>query len=78
MTMSTDEMSRHYTGHAGCPTCNGGDGMVNVGRGHLAYCLRHRVTWWIGHNLFSGWQDESEDEQRARFDGLGLGEFDEH
>jgi len=50
--------------------------MVNVGKGHWAFCSEHRKTWTIGSNLFSNWKDQTEDEQRARYDEIGLGDFE--
>lgn len=59
----------------GCPQCANSDGCVNVGKGHWFYCLEHRVKWFAGSNLFSSWRDETEAEQRARYDEIGLGDF---
>lgn len=42
----------------GCPACAGNDGFLNVERNHFMVCHAHRVRWWIGSNLFSGWRDE--------------------
>lgn len=54
----------------GCSDCGDVDGYVNAGRTHRAYCLAHKTSWIVGSNLFSGWQDETEDEQRAKWDGV--------
>lgn len=53
-----------------CPECGGCDGYVNAGRTHRAYCLAHKASWLVGSNLFSGWKDETEDEQRAKWDAV--------
>ena len=45
-----------------CPECNGITDVLNIGRNHWAYCDTHRITWWIGSNLFSSWHNESEDD----------------
>jgi hypothetical protein len=31
------------------------------------YCTEHRVSWIFGANLFSGWRDETEEEQREKY-----------
>ena len=59
-----------------CPTCHKHDGYVNVGGGHWFLCNEHRVMWFIGANLFSSWRDETEEEQRATFERLGLEAFE--
>lgn len=51
----------------GCPECGRNDGHHNVGAGHWGLCHQHRTRWFIGANLFSGWREESEAEQRAQF-----------
>ncbi len=61
--------------HGGCPTCQGNDGYINIGRGHWFYCAEHRVCWFTGSNLFSSWRDETEAEQRATYDRLGFDTF---
>ena len=49
-----------------CPVCNRtASRMVNFGRDHWMVCLRDRTRWFIGENLFSGWREESEAQQRA-------------
>ena len=51
----------------GCPTCGKNDGYVNAGSTHVFYCTEHRVSWIFGANLFSGWRDETEEEQREKY-----------
>jgi hypothetical protein len=63
----------HYWGV--CPECGHRDGYLNVGKGHWLYCREHRIRWFIGSNLFSNWKDETEDEQRAKYDALDFGDF---
>lgn len=55
---------------SGCPRCppgNGPDDIYNLGPRHVGACHAHRVVWAIGSNLFSGWRDETEEKQRARW-----------
>jgi hypothetical protein len=58
-----------------CPECGQHRDFVHIGRGHWGYCPDCRCMWMFGSNLFSSWRDESEAEQRARYDDLGLGEY---
>jgi hypothetical protein len=51
----------------GCPTCHTTDGYLNAGRGHWFVCDEHQVMWYVGSNLFSSWQRETEEEQRAKW-----------
>ena len=37
----------------------------NVHRVHWMACDEHRVKWWIGSNLFSGWRHEDEGKWEA-------------
>jgi len=41
-----------------CPECGHAGQILNVGREHYGVCHEHKVSWHIGSNLFSGWQDE--------------------
>jgi hypothetical protein len=66
---------QHYWGV--CPVCHKTDGFANAGRTHIFFCREHRTRWVIGSNLFSCWRDETEEEQRALYDRLELGEFEE-
>ena len=59
----------------GCPSCGASYGIVNVGRGHWGYCSEHRAKWHIGSSLFSSWRMQTEDEQRAIYNKIGLGDF---
>jgi hypothetical protein len=58
-----------------CPTCHQTEGCLNIGRGHWGFCKEHRVKWFFGENLLSGWRDETEAFQRKRYDDLGFGDF---
>jgi hypothetical protein len=51
----------------GCPKCGRNDGLFNAGRAHWFVCHEHKVTWTVGTNLFSGWRDETEAEQREKW-----------
>jgi len=51
-------------------------GMYNVGRGHWYYCRPHRLTWRVGVNIFSSWREQTEEQQRAIFDALGMESFE--
>lgn len=59
-----------------CPECGRSDGYTNTGKVHWGYCARHKAMWLIGVNLFSSWMDETEQEQRAAFDAIGMAEFE--
>jgi hypothetical protein len=61
--------------HSGCPECGLFDGSLYIGRGEWAYCLEHRTKWMDGVNLTGGWRHEAEDEQRAEYERIGLGDF---
>jgi hypothetical protein len=55
-----------------CPHCLNHDGYVNIGDGHWFYCTEHRTIWCAGFNLLSSWRDQTEQEQRAIHEALGL------
>ena len=55
-----------------CPECGVASPYVNVGRVHIGFCQHCGVSWYIGANLFSGWKEETEDEQRAAWAAAGL------
>ena len=58
--------TEYYFG--GCPHCGNQDGFLNDGPDHWIVCDRHKVKWYVGSNLFSGWQEEGEEtRQRNRF-----------
>lgn len=49
-------------GHFGlCPRCQRHDGYVNIGCEHWFHCDKCRTKWCVGANLFSSWQDETQD-----------------
>ena len=68
--MAIDLSEALLSGRAGCPECNGGDGMINIGKSHWCYCNKCKVQWCIGSNLFSSWREETVAEQRARYHAL--------
>jgi hypothetical protein len=45
----------------GCPECGGSDFYFNIQRDHYCTCDKHKTVWYIGSNLFSAWQDESDE-----------------
>ena len=47
-----------------CPVCERTPSFVNVKRAHANVCTHCNVFWWIGANLFSSWQHETEDDWR--------------
>jgi len=74
----------HHEHFAECPKCKEENrdyskrdvGMYNVGRGHWYYCKPHKLTWCVGSNLFSSWRDQTEEQQRAIYDALGMESFE--
>jgi hypothetical protein len=60
-----------------CPICHRNDGYTNAGRSHWFFCKEHQKKWCGGINLFSSCREETEAEQRALFDKIGLGNFEE-
>jgi hypothetical protein len=58
-----------------CPKCKKYDGCLNVGPGHWYFCKEHRLRWFVGSNLFSSWRDETEAEQRRRYEKLGFDRY---
>jgi hypothetical protein len=50
---------------------------LNIGRSHWFFCERHRTRWCAGFNLFSTWQDQTEDEQRAKYEEIDFGAYRE-
>lgn len=45
-----------------CPECGTNDGYLNVGRNHWFKCDKCKTKWCVGSNLFSSWQDQTEEE----------------
>jgi hypothetical protein len=58
-----------------CPRCGKNDGYINVGQGHWFFCKEHKVRWFVGLNLYPGWQYETREEQERVYNELGFGEF---
>ena len=50
-----------WTQHFGCcPICHKEPIVLNLGSDHWAMCVRHRVIWCLGSNLFSSWHKENQ------------------
>ena len=47
-----------------CPLCERAPQYVNVRKAHANLCVHCKVFWWIGENLFSSYQGESEADWR--------------
>jgi hypothetical protein len=63
---AAQDMSDEEFHHFGvCPTCHRGNTYTKTGKTHVFFCEEHKVFWVAGVNLFSSWQHETEDEQRA-------------
>lgn len=45
-----------------CPHCHREPEYVNVCKENYAICSDHKVFWWIGHGIFSSWQEETEED----------------
>jgi hypothetical protein len=45
-----------------CPACGSHDGFVNIGKNHFFVCHQHKHAWNVGWNLFSCWQEETEED----------------
>jgi hypothetical protein len=48
---------------------------TNAGKTHRFYCTEHKTSWVGGVNLMSTWQGETEEEQRAAWDRIGLDNY---
>ncbi len=49
-----------------CPLClQGGTVMITVGRDHWAICEPDKTRWWVGSNLFSAPQEQTEEQYEA-------------
>lgn len=60
---SSHDLPLHYFGC--CPRCHQEGRMIHVGRVEWCICEEHKIAWWIGSNLFSGWRDLTEEEHEA-------------
>ena len=65
--MTNQGTRNHFWGCPHCPLDRGPENIYNAGKSHQAACHTHRTTWWLGSNLFSGWKEETEEEQRERW-----------
>jgi len=69
---------QQYDGYFGrCPLCNNTDGYVNVESSHWFFCSERKVMWCAGANVFSSWQNETEEEQKRNWDQLGLDKYEQ-
>ena len=73
----TPVIDRQGDGFGLCPHCHRMDGYANAGRSHRAYCKKHKVSWVFGANLVDSWKDQTEEEQRAIWAGIGLNTFED-
>jgi hypothetical protein len=49
-----------YSAHCGvCPDCGKSDGFVNLGKEHWFICRDHKTKWFVGVNLFEGWENQT-------------------
>jgi hypothetical protein len=75
MTMTTEAQQNADDYFGVCPQCGKRDGCLNVGRTHWSYCKEHKTKWFAGSNMWSSWRDETLEEQRRKYDEVGLGDF---
>ena len=75
-------MSEEQNQFGECPECGKNDGYRNVYKHHFFFCDEHRFVWLAGTNLFSSWQEETEEDWRASWEHLkgyrvtdGYGEY---
>ncbi|MDB5637760.1 MAG: hypothetical protein JWP51_2668 [Bradyrhizobium sp.] len=54
----------------GCPICHMTNGFLNSGSEHWFVCDVHRVKWYVGSNLFSGWREETAEQRFRSLDKL--------
>jgi hypothetical protein len=54
------KLPRYTPYFGGCPVCWQQQGVLNVGRAHLACCHTHKKYWYVGSNVFSAWREETE------------------
>ena len=54
-----------------CPRCSRNDGYINLGREHWQVCHKHKVRWCIGSNLFSSWENETQQDQARNRHRIG-------
>jgi hypothetical protein len=59
-----------------CPRCHKTNGFINIGRSHWMHCRKHRTKWLIGSNLFSSWRYQTEGEQRAQYEAMDFGSYE--
>lgn len=55
--------SEHDFWAGGCPVCcKPSTDILNIRKNHWATCHEHQVCWSVGYNLFSSWQEETEED----------------
>lgn len=54
---------RYWEG--GCPECGSEGSLVHVYSAQWVVCHEHRLAWYIGDNLYSGWRNLQPDEHEA-------------
>jgi len=58
-----------------CSVCGGENGHLNVYKDHYFFCRKHKKCWYVGSNLISGWQDETQEIWKEN--AVKLKEFEE-
>jgi hypothetical protein len=53
-----------------CPICRETDGCRNLHKDHWFFCEQHKVKWFAGSNLMSGWVYETEEDWRRNAEKL--------
>lgn len=67
------EREGYYFGHCMVPEhdnycCNVKFKGDSVGKNHFMYCEECKICWYIGRNLFSSWQDETEEDWKENYE----------
>jgi hypothetical protein len=61
--MNDNERPARRDDHFGnCPECGRTDGCLSIGSDHWYYCRVHQTKWRVGSNLFSGSENQSDDD----------------
>jgi len=53
-----------------CPQCGDAQGYINIGRSHWLFCMKHKVKWCIGFDIFPSWKSETAEQQREKYNDL--------
>lgn len=59
-----------------CPKCHDTDGYIKVGSDHWFLCIEHKIRWFVGSNLFSSWEEQTEEKQKEICDVLDFSSFE--